>query len=231
VTTLNFSREAAAVRTELAAAGTPARAEKEKRYLKSELTFLGSGLPAVRAAAAAFLERWPAIGRAQLCAFVRSLWQGNLHEMRCFGLALLEKRTALLAAADLPLLEELLRGSRSWVYVDWLANKVVSPLVTSFPKLKKDLRRWAQDNDFWLRRAALLSLLPAIKQGETASIELFEELAVPMLGEQEFFIQKAIGTVLREGGKKQPDFLAAFTGRHRAAMAPITLREATRHTR
>lgn len=52
-------------------------------------------------------------------------------------------------------------------------------------------------------RAALLSLPEPLRRGD-GDFELFARLAVPMLGEKEFFIRKAIGWVLREGAKHLP---------------------------
>lgn len=222
-----FGRETALLRQKFTALGSPERAQKQKAYLKSELTFLGVETPAIRAAAKEWTAANAAINRAQLGGFVKHLWKTNVHELRAVGIAILELRRELFVAADLPLVEELLRQARSWAYVDWLAVHVAGDLVARFPKLKKDLRRWAKDEDFWLRRAALLALLPALRTGE-GDLGLLAELAVPMLPDQEFFIRKAIGWVLRETAKKQPAFVEQFVAEHGAAMSPLTRKEATK---
>jgi 3-methyladenine DNA glycosylase AlkD len=41
----------------------------------------------------------------------------------------------------------------------------------------------------------------------------FERYAIPMLGEKEFFIRKAIGWVLREAAKRDPEWVATWTAR------------------
>ncbi|GAA3407199.1 hypothetical protein GCM10011577_01900 [Pseudarthrobacter polychromogenes] len=49
------------------------------------------------------------------------------------------------------------------------------------------------------------------------------------LADQEFFIRKAIGWALREYGKTDPGWVAAFVAGHAAAMSPLSRREAVRH--
>jgi 3-methyladenine DNA glycosylase AlkD len=49
-----------------------------------------------------------------------------------------------------------------------------------------------------------------------------------MLAEREFFIRKAIGWVLREISKQDPDWVASWTQRHLSEMSGVTFREAVR---
>jgi len=166
--------------------------------------------------------------RARLLALVRALWKTRNHELRSAGIALLERHQPALDARDMPLLESLLRASRSWAYVDWLSTRVVAPLVEREPSLKRVLGRWARDPDFWIRRSALLSLLPALRRGD-GDFALFERFAVPMLDESEFFIRKAIGWVLRDVSHRRPAVTAAFVRRHAARLSTVTWREAAKY--
>jgi 3-methyladenine DNA glycosylase AlkD len=89
------------------------------------------------------------------------------------------------------------------------------------------LRRWAGDEDFWVRRTALLAQLDELRAGG-GDFALFGELAVPMLGEKEFFIRKAIGWILRDTSKRRPELVRDFVAEHGGAMSGLTFREATR---
>ena len=97
-----------------------------------------------------------------------------------------------------------------------------------------DPRRAAQekrylksDLDFWVRRSALLALLPGIRHGQP-DLARFGRYATPMLPEKEFFIRKAIGWVLREISKKDPAYVAEWTRGHLDQMSGVTFREAVR---
>ena len=166
--------------------------------------------------------------KAQRLALVRALWETPNFELRAAGISLLERHQEELRARDMPLLEQVLRASRTWAYVDWLCAKVVAPMVEREPALTRVLQRWARDPDFWIRRSALLSLLPAMRRGE-GNFPLFDRLAVPMLGETEFFIRKAIGWILRDVSKRRPELTVAFVRRHAAHLSAVTWREASKY--
>ena len=89
------------------------------------------------------------------------------------------------------------------------------------------MQRWAKNREMWLRRSALLALLTPLRRGE-GDFALFGKLAVPMLGERDAFIRKAIGWVLREVGKKRPELTRGFLDAHGEAMSALTRREAGR---
>ena len=210
------------------AAGEPARAAGEKRYLKSDLTFYGTSKPKLRAVVAAALAEHGPLGRRRLLAVARALWAGPAFERRGAAVDLLERHVDLLDAADLALLERFIRESRTWALVDWLAIPVAGPLVEREPGLGPTLDRWAADDDFWVRRAALIALLPPLRRGE-GDFARFGRYAEALLDEREFFIRKAIGWVLRETAKRRPalvfDWLLPRAGR----ASGVTLREAVKY--
>jgi 3-methyladenine DNA glycosylase AlkD len=50
-----------------------------------------------------------------------------------------------------------------------------------------------------------------------------------MLDEREFFIRKAIGWVLREIGKQNPDWVATWLDERQGWVAPLAIREAVKY--
>lgn len=208
--------------------GNLERAAGEKRYLKSDLEFLGVSVPALRKTTRSWLRTHSGLTRQNLAALVRGLWRKRIHEARGVAILLLEDRQSLLALDDIDLLEDLLRRSKTWAYVDALAVHVVGPLVERSPGLSSALDRWAQDDDFWIRRSALLALLLPLRRGE-GDWKRFVRYADAMLDEREFFIRKAIGWVLREHGKRRPERVAAFLKPRMARASGVTLREAVKY--
>lgn len=215
----------AALRAQLEALADPARAVQEKRYLKSELLFLGVGMPNLRKLAKAFV-RAHALDHDQLLELAHALWQHEIHELRALAVAILELQHRQLSAADLPALIALVREAKTWALVDWIATKVIGPL-SDQPKARKQIDAWARDPDFWVRRSALLCHHDALLQGG-GDFDHFARLAAPMLSEREFFIRKAIGWVLRSTAKRTPERTYAFVEKHARELAPLSFREATR---
>ena len=116
-------------RTAFLAAGSPQRAPDEKAYLKSDLDFFGTDLPTTRASARAFKRAHPELTHDELLSLVAALWGTTSHELRSIGIALLELYPDRLSPADMAFLEGLLRRSRTWAYVDWVATKVVGRFI------------------------------------------------------------------------------------------------------
>lgn len=209
----------------LRAIGTRQRAEHEKRYLKSDLTFLGATVWQIRAAVK---ELTPHMAHDALVAEVERLWAQPVHERRMAAVSLLERFAGILDVGDLPLIERLVRESRTWALVDELAGAVLGSLVERDPRaLTPEMDRWATDADFWVRRASLLAELRPIRRG--AELDRFVARAEPMLEEREFFIRKAIGWILREAGKQRPDEVAAWLAPRTHRTSGVTMREAVKH--
>ncbi|MCP4200453.1 MAG: DNA alkylation repair protein [bacterium] len=212
----------------LAAGATPERAKGEKRYLKSDLRFLGATKPDARRAVASWLKLHPKLSRSDLVRLSQALWKRRVHELRSVAGILLKNRWHLLETRDLDAIEWMLRHSHSWAYVDELAVHVVGPIVDRDPEAAEILDRWAEADDFWIRRSALLALLLPLRRGE-GDWSRFVRYADLMLEEREFFIRKAIGWVLRETSKKEPDLVADFLESRVARTSGVTFREAVKY--
>ena len=221
------ARWLAGLRSNLARQGTTKRALQEKRYLKSKLEFLGVGVPRVRREALAFVRAQPEMDRRELRALAEVAWASDVHELRSVAIGILERRSDALTSADAAWLLRLVESSDTWAHIDWLSIKVFGALTARHTALGATLDRWAQHDSFWVRRAALLSFHDALRAGE-GDFDHFARLAVPMLGEPEFFIRKAIGWVLRTASLARPELVVAFVAEHGGALSGLTFREATR---
>lgn len=223
-----LAREAAAIEASLAVLGKKARAEGSKAYLKSDLRFLGNDLASVRHQAQQWRLAHAGADIDELFALTETLWRRDVFELRIFALILLVGCVDDLEPRHLDVLEQLLRNSHTWALVDEIAPRLVGPLLVEHPgKVGRVIDRWAKDEDFWIRRAALLSLLLPIRRGE-GDWRRFIRYADPLLEDREFFIRKAIGWLLREGAKRTPDRVVAFVGPRSARLSGLTFREATR---
>lgn len=212
----------------LASAGTSQRAEREKAYLKSDLDFYGTPVPVIRKTAKTFSKQQPQLFHPDLTALVEALWQTSYHELRSLGIALLDRYPRLITVDDLDFLEGLLRRMKTWAHIDWIATGAIAALIVRDESAKATLVRWAADDSFWVRRTAMLALL---KQARTYrdDFELFAQFASAMIEEQEFFIRKVIGWVLREVSKQHPEWTFEFLTTHINRVSGLTLREGSKY--
>jgi 3-methyladenine DNA glycosylase AlkD len=218
---------ALAVADALRAVGTADRAAQEKRYLKSELEFFGVTVPELRRVVKGAVRGYPGLDAAQLVAWSVALWRAPVHERRMAAAEILTIAAPRLGPGDLATVERLLRESGTWALVDGLAVNVAGSIALRDPGAWPVIDRWAGDADFWVRRSALLALLPGVRAARP-DLPRFTRYAEPLLAEREFFIRKAIGWVLREISRRDPDWVADWTERHLAEMSGVTFREAVR---
>ena len=217
---------------ELVAVSTPERAVQEKAYLKSSLEHLGATVPQIRSAVKAVTRAYPRLDHDEVVSLVDALWVDPVHERRFAAVEILEEHLQLLTPADLAVVERLVRDSRTWALVDGLAASVAGGIVEAAgsdqPLVSRTLDCWATDENFWVRRSALLALLPGLRRG-AGDFARFGRYADGMLEEREFFIRKAIGWVLRETGKSRPDEVRDWLTPRIGRVAGLTLREAVKY--
>jgi 3-methyladenine DNA glycosylase AlkD len=219
--------QAADLERQIRALGTSDRATQEKAYLKIDLEFLGTSVPALRGVTTAWRKAAGPITAADLTSLVRALWDRPYFECRLAAVLLLERDAALLSLEDMELLEHLLRRCGTWALVDSLAANAAGDVVRRHPETGPVLDRWARDPDFWIRRSALLALLGPLRRGG-GDFDRFARYADQMLEEKEFFIRKAIGWVLRETGKRQPDLVTSWLEPRLHRASGVTVREAVK---
>lgn len=140
---------------------------------------------------------------------------------------LLDRYSKLLGPTDMALLERLLREARTWAIGDRLSVSVAGAVLDRHPDAAPELDRWAVDDDFWIRRASLLTLLVPLRRG-AGDFDRFGRYADTMLDETEFFIRKAIGWVLRDTGKRRAQLVFDWLLPRAPRASGVTLREAVK---
>lgn len=224
---VNAANEAAGLLVQLKEVGSPTRAVNEKAYLKSELQFVGSGVPAMRVIVKAWLRERPYLTHDELFAVADALWAFPIHECRQAAVELLVLRPKLITLLDVPWIYNTLRDSYTWALVDPLAGSVVADLAArDTPGLMPHLDRWVSDADFWIRRSAVLSLRTLLRQDR--ELDRFFAYATLLLPETEFFIRKVLGWVLREVSARHPEMVSHWLRDRMAQMNLVTLREPMR---
>jgi 3-methyladenine DNA glycosylase AlkD len=213
------------IETELRRQGSPERAAGEKQYLKSDLRFLGATLADIRRAAKE-ASKDPRLDRNEAVRLVEELWAKPVFERRMAAALILEFHASDLRVGDLPLIERLIRESRTWALVDVLSGDVVGEMALRL-HIGRTLDRWARDRDFWVRRSSLLAELKPLKNG--GPFEPFARRADAMLEETEFFIRKAIGWVLRETSKRRPDEVYRWIAPRTHRASGVTMRESVKY--
>lgn len=219
------------------------RAKKEKAYLYSELKHYGLSFGLREKFLRDNKQQLIQLSKKEVLTLVKLLWQQPSFEERMLALDILVLHKDKLTPADLPLLETLMRASKGWALLDNFIIQVMPHLLSEYPQTYNVLKKWIKDDDFWVRRSALLSQLLFFRQGKDGDKDLFFQMAADQLDESwidklykdklqnkraKFFIRKAIGWTLREMSRKHPQTVVDFVKKYQHQMSGLTRREATR---
>ena len=129
-----------------------------------------------------------------------------------------------LSTHSLPELEEIIVTGAWWDYVDPVAANQFGRLFSKEPDTTiAVLRTWSQDQNIWKRRTAMLAQL---KFKERTDFALLTELIEPSIHEKKFFLRKAIGWVLREYSKTDPDAVIGYVNTNAERWSGLSKREA-----
>jgi len=199
-------------------------AEPMAKYMKNRFQFLGIKNPTRKELQKQFFKRngYPEIKIVD--DIIRELWNKEEREYHYFAMDLLDKLKNKLPKETILLYEYLIITNSWWDSVDMIAAKLVG---NHMLKHKEDVlltTKWSISNNMWLRRSALLYQLKYKGQTDVQKLSLDIE---QNLGSDEFFINKAIGWVLREYGKTNPDYVTQFVTDH-PTLSNLSKKEAMR---
>lgn len=217
-----------AIRTEFAAHGNPVRAKGAQAYMKSEMPYHGLDSKTMRTLQRACIKQHPVGSANELNAVVLDLWDNaRFREERYAAQEILYKYSKFIDTSDLPLVRHMIITGSWWDYVDYIAKWVVGGLLERYPKeMTRELKRWIEDDELWIRRAAVLSQL-AFK--DKTDVELLFSFCDRCIEETTFWMRKAIGWALREYSKTDPAAVRKFIEAHRDRMSGLTYREGSKY--
>lgn len=169
--------------------GSWSRARDEQARLGGGLRFYGASIGAVRGTIRDAARRHPGAGHDEITALSTELWSVPVYERRLAAVVLLQSNLRMLDNSDLTRIEGFVRGAGMRELVDPLAIDVIGPMVETLEARNREradaaLDRWSRDDDPWLRRAALLSPLRALRSG----------------GDQDAFLHRARTTLVAPAG-------------------------------
>lgn len=210
----------------LAADGSKAPAMQA--YMKTDQPFYGIQATPRRRIFRACAKKFPINSRSEYENVIRELWGGKYREEMYQALEVAENCRAYLDDTSWPLYEELVRTATNWDTLDWIAVKLISPLVQDNRSHEKTLAKWRKDENFWVRRASLLAHL---SHKEDTNTKLLSKTILELSNEREFFIRKAIGWVLRDFSYTDPEWVKKFVAQHQNELSGLSKREALKQIR
>jgi 3-methyladenine DNA glycosylase AlkD len=210
------------IRLSLESSRDEVRAVPMRAYMRDQFAFLGIPAPRRTKLVRAGLLASQALKKPIDEALVLELWGLNEREFQYAACDYLAWQRKKLQAHHLALLERLITEKSWWDSVDSLVHNV-GAISLRFPESHPTLERWAQSENFWLRRAAILHQLGS--KTNTDELRLFK-FVLDNSQDSEFFIRKAIGWALREHSYTNPEGVRNFVLEHQNKLSTLSKREA-----
>jgi 3-methyladenine DNA glycosylase AlkD len=209
------------IRAELHSLRNPIKAELVKKYLKSPYDFYGITVPQLRKIA----KNYGDMSIYDTFNLFDELWNSNNHEEMSLALFLLtnHKKKFNLEFWDFLTNSKRLEKFKTWDHVDEACAHTFGEILAANAHLNTQIKEFSNSRNPWIRRISIVSQYPSIKKGK---IQLTILLAEKLCYDDDVYVQKATGWMLREAGKKNPSQLKEFLNVHKA-MKPVCLSYAT----
>ncbi len=193
-----------------------------KKYMKGQFDYFGIKSPERKVLKKEFLDLYGLPEPDQLEEIVRECWQLPQRECQYFIMEILGRLAKKAGGKRIDLYEFLVKSKSWWDTVDYIASNLVGVHFRLYPDLIVPYtEKWMDSGNMWLQRTAILFQLNYKKDTD---LILLSDYIDRLQGSKEFFINKAIGWILREYSKTDSDWVIHFVQHNE--LANLSKREA-----
>jgi 3-methyladenine DNA glycosylase AlkD len=193
-----------------------------KKYMKGQFEYFGIKSPERREIKKEFLQKYGLPEGPNLPVLVKDCWELPQREFQYFIMEVLERSAKKAEPDRIDLYEFMITHKSWWDTVDYIASNLVGVHFQKYPELIiPTTKKWMDSGNIWLQRTSLLFQL---KYKRRTDVALMSEYIKRLQGSKEFFINKAIGWILREYSKTDADWVLNYVKHN--PLAPLSKREA-----
>jgi 3-methyladenine DNA glycosylase AlkD len=206
-------------------AADPQNAVSQKAYMRNQFEFFGLKTDVRREFTKKHfrsnnIEDYPALEQV-----VKELWTLPQREYQYAAQELLEHNKKLWTEDAIQLIEHCITQKSWWDTVDYLNGYGSGIYFQKYPKSMESITSvWNSSDNIWLNRSSLLFQL---KYKYKTDKELLARYIRNLSGSKEFFIQKAIGWMLREYSKTNPAWVRKFIRENK--LAALSVKEGSKY--
>lgn len=199
-----------------------------KAYMKNKFEFFGIKSPIRKEISKPILAACKTLDKKETVKLCKELFkypQREFHYLACD--ILIQNTKKKLVIEDIKWIEHFIITNSWWDTVDSVAPKLAGAYFLKFPsQIKTQTQNWLNSKNIWLIRSAILFQL---KYKDKTDLPFAFEIILKTSNTKEFFINKAIGWLLRENAKRVPDVIESFVNQHEQKLSTLSRREALKH--
>jgi len=194
--------------------------EDIKHYIKSSHHFYEVRIPELKVLAKRLYEEY---NLKEFYKIFNRLWKSGYHEEKALALYTLQLYKEDYDLFTWKFIKSQLNEMKSFDQIDWVAINIVGEILIKYPSVEKEILKYLEGKNIWLKKMAISSTIPLIRGGEFKLALKIAELKIDSKNEH---IQKAVGFILNEISKKDKEVAKDFILRH-SHMPNITFNIAT----
>lgn len=195
-----------------------------QKYVGSPYPVLGLSVPQMRGILAAFRKAHRDVTAKEVNSLAAAIWRGRTFEEKALAIMTLDAHARILDHASWRLLDAWVDGCVGWGLCDAIGSGPIAKMVSAKPARFRHLLRWAKSRNPWRRRIALYALRDFVRAKELDKpFSLLEKVVC----DDEFWVQRAVGTWLRECWKVDRARTEAFLRRHVKGLPKIVVTVST----
>lgn len=194
----------------------------QEAYLQNQFELYGLPTPLRKEIQKPFLLKENLPNKKELPHIITELWSKPQREFQYFAIDLNRKYLKKIEFQDIELFELMITNKSWWDTVDLIATNLVGAYFKLFPEqIIPVTKKWMNSDNMWLQRTCLIFQL---KYKEEIDTDLLTDYILQLKDTKEFFINKAIGWILREYTRKNPEWVIDFVNKYE--LSNLSKREA-----
>lgn len=204
------------------------KAQKMAQYMRNQFSFYGIQAEPLKRIVKEHIKQEGIPSPDEIHVVVHTLWSKEEREYQMVALRLVDEyiKKYGIREEDAALIEYMTVHKSWWDTVDHIASKHASRLFAEYPHLLQTVgKEWRGSTDIWLRRVMILFQL---KYKDKTDLPLLEAIIRENTGSDEFFINKAIGWILREYSKTDAEWVQEFIDNN-DGLSKLSKREGLKH--
>jgi 3-methyladenine DNA glycosylase AlkD len=206
-------------------AADPSNAVFQKAYMRDQFAFFGIKTEMRRKITKERFRTIDIADHTTLETVVKELWALPQREYQYAAQELMVHHKKLWTSKTIKLIEYCIVHKSWWDTVDYLNGYGSGMYFQKFPESKEAITSgWNKSGNIWLNRSSLLFQLKYKTDTDTA---LLGRYINNLSSSKEFFIQKAIGWVLREYSKTNAPWVRVFIRNNK--LAALSIKEGSKY--
>jgi len=199
-----------------------------KAYLKNNFEFFGIKTTERREICKPVLKECKSLTKKETIDLAKILWQQPQRECHYLAQELLfQNLKKNISKEDIEWMEWFIINQSWWDTVDFIAPKLIALYFKKYPQQRNSITtKWINSKNIWLIRSAILFQL---KYKGLTDVDFMFKTILSVSSTKEFFINKAIGWILRENAKRIPDEIQKFIFQNEKQLSNLSKREAIKN--